>query len=175
MRTVEIPGGTARVRDVREEIKIRQQRILDTAVIPAIPAFNKARAERDQWEQDGGDVRLSTLTRQESVALMEFQDAQMVALLHSWTLERPLPDVDTIQDLEPDLYQALLEATREIQNTTEVFARDNMDPSPEEESPTVPSSDSKTGSRNAKSGKSKETAKSSTASKNTGTESSTPA
>jgi len=184
MRTVEIPGGTAQLRDTREEIKIRQQRILDIVILPAIPAFEKVRAARDQfiaeggklddWEKLAGTVKLSTLTRADSAAMMEYQDAQMIAVLHSWTLAQTLPTIDTIQDLDPDVYGALLTATRLLQNTTDVFDRDNMDPSPAEESPTGGSADSEPDSKSSKSAKSKATVPSLTASGSTDIENSTP-
>jgi hypothetical protein len=142
MRQVEIPGGTAQFRDRREELKVRQLRLLGHAGTPASPVIDKVKRDREKWEIDGGDVRLSTLTRQDREVLAEWQDAEIIALLHSWTLDQPLPSIDTIQDLGVDLYARLVEVTMELQNTTDVFGVENFDPNPAEDSPTVPSSDS---------------------------------
>jgi TATA-binding protein-associated factor Taf7 len=176
-RTIDIPGGTAVLRDRQDEIRVREQRIIDTALVPALPAFSKAR-DRKAWETDGDVVRSSKLTRQESVALMEFQDAQVIALLQSWSLPRELPDIDTIQDLDPLLYAALLDATRVIQSTTDVFKRPDVNPeslSPAEESPTDPSGDSDKSSREEKGFEPfQETEQSSNAGESTGIASSIP-
>ena len=174
MREVQIPGGTAQLRDRREEIKVRQQRVLDLAWDPAVPVINKVVKARSEWEGDSDKFRLTSLTRQESVLLMDWQDAMIVAVLASWTLPDPLPDVDTVQDLDQDLYNALLEPTREIQLQGDVFRRPSMAASVEEESPTERSSDSAGDAKGAPaSGSRKATRKSTTGSSSTATGSST--
>src|ERR1035441_8373954 len=98
MRTIDIPGGTAQLRDRPEELRVRQHRIVDNATVSALPAFRKINEARRTLERDGIECTNSELTREaalsrkESEALMERQDAQIVALLASWTLDRVLPN-----------------------------------------------------------------------------------
>ena len=145
MRTISIPGGTAVLRDRPEELKERHHRLMDTAMVAALPAFEKIK-DKEAWESDGVDVRSAKLTRQEAAALMERQDAQVVALLQSWSLDRSLPDLDTIQDLDRETYSALVEAARTVGNETDVFGRPDFSEKPGE-NPTVPSSDSEKSER----------------------------
>lgn len=136
MRNITVPGGTATLRDRPEELRVRHHRLVDNATIVALPAIDKVRASRSELEQDGWNIRSARLTGAELQALDERQDAQIVALLASWTLKVPLPDMDTVRDLNPDVYDALLAGVREI--GPDVFARPSFDPKPDGV-PTLPS------------------------------------
>lgn len=73
-------------------------------------------------------------------ALMRVQDATIVALLASWTLDRPLPALDTLDDMPSDVYDALQEACaargREV---AEAVDGPDFGPTPDQSSPTSPS------------------------------------
>jgi len=115
MAEVEIPGGTARLRS--KLVSERQFRIVETAFMAANSAIKKVReavpeSEREDPNALGAAFEKVSLSRQEAAAILDLQDAAIVAFLESWTLPRPLPTMDTVGDLERDLYRALAEATR---------------------------------------------------------------
>jgi hypothetical protein len=49
------------------------------------------------------------LSTRQAMAWDNVREAAAVALLKSWTLDRPLPTLETIGDLPDDLYEALLD------------------------------------------------------------------
>jgi hypothetical protein len=138
MRTVEIPGGTAELRD-RLDIKIRHRRMIEAAAVAASAAMAKLPDNIPAEQLKQTEVETLSLTRQEATTLFELQDATIVASLASWTLDEPLPNLDTIGDLEQDVYDALALATSEV--GANVAAPENFDASPDPESPTQPSDD----------------------------------
>ena len=164
MRTVEIPGGTAVLRE-REDVKVRHRRLIESATVPAMPALvkvspdpcvkckgsGKAAKGRDCPVCGGsGTVAKADpeqLTAQEANDLFALQDATIVALLVSWTLPDDIPTLGTVGDMDPVIYDALAEATRTV--GASVAAADSFDETPDDGSPTVPSADSATGSREA--------------------------
>lgn len=75
------------------------------------------------------------------------QRAAIVALLRSWSLPAPLPTMDTIGDMELDVYDALAVATAPLVQVA-MFG-ENFGPSgaTDPASPTVPSSGSEPGER----------------------------
>ena len=81
-------------------------------------------------------------------ALMRVQDATLVALLDRWSLDRPLPTLDTIEDVPANVYDALQEAAaargREV---SEAVAGVDFSVTPDKESPTTPSGASPGASR----------------------------
>jgi hypothetical protein len=119
---VPIPGGTATLRDPAE-LRERHRRLIQTAMTPLAsvfaklppelleaaagkgPAAEKARAKAEKLQAS------AVTTRQEAAAILELKDAVIVALLKDWDLDLPLPDMDTVQDLDHDLYEALDKAT----------------------------------------------------------------
>jgi len=118
MRTVEVPGGQAILRE-QADLRGRDRRCIVAATAAAAPAIAKlpddpARADGEteaDWaarrEAQLAEVRL---TRQEAEALLDLKEAAAVALLASWTLEQPLPTLETIGDLPADLYDALVDS-----------------------------------------------------------------
>ena len=132
MRTVDIPGGTATFRD-REDVRIRHRRLIEAATVAALPALAKINTTDP-------DAAAKALTGPEATTLFELQDASIVGLLASWTLEGPTPTLETIGDLDPVVYDALAERTRET--GAQVAAAEVFKETPEAESPTVPSDDS---------------------------------
>lgn len=116
MKLIEIPGGMAEIRD--RLTSERQRRPLKAAWIAAQGAYTKLRDRgiTDDMSDDEAErvAERTTLTLAESSALLEVQDASIVAFLQSWTLPRPLPTIENVQDLEPDLYEALANATKDL-------------------------------------------------------------
>lgn len=149
MRTVDIPGGTAQFK-TREELRARDTKLVKAATLSAQPAIEKlgADAEIKKGEtEEEATARLSKLlkekeivfTTQEAMSLLGLYEAMVVAYLHSWTIERPLPTVDTIGDLPEALYEALEDAVRgEVVKVT--VGGVDLEPNPDQNSPTGPSS-----------------------------------
>lgn len=144
MKSVEIPGGTAILRD-KQDFRVKHERLVNSAAVAAAPILTKM--------PDDIDKRLSLTerevielgaTREEIEAMFELQDATIVAALAEWTLDAPLPNMDTIGDLTADVYEALAQATA---RTGAEVAVEKFDPSPDVSSPTEPSGDSGSQSR----------------------------
>jgi hypothetical protein len=116
MRNVEIPGGSATIRD-REDILTRHRTLLRATAFVAASAIAKiprkpGEKPGDPDEVDWDNADKVGLTYTDTAAIMALEDAAIVALLESWTLPAPLPTLDTVQDLAPKLYDALSEAVR---------------------------------------------------------------
>lgn len=115
--TVEIPGGTAVLREPHE-MRGRDRNLIKAAAMAASSAIAKMPADVQEGKREGESdedaaLRLSArtaelhLTRQEAAALLELREAAMIASLVSWTRDEPLPTMDTLGDLPGDLYDAL--------------------------------------------------------------------
>ena len=124
--SVTIPGGTAFFRDPAD-MRERHRRVIRTAFAPMAGAFEKVPrdiAERAVGEgdaaqaarQQAGAIVAAAMarTRLDANALLEMRDAVIVALLESWTLRDPLPTMETLGDLPPDLYDALSEGAEPL-------------------------------------------------------------
>jgi hypothetical protein len=142
MKIVAIPGGTASLREA-EDIKVRQRQLVESAYVPALAAMAKLPTSSEELE--AFDVNNATLTRQETASLFELQNATIIAALESWSLPDPIPNMDTIGDLDQDVFDALSEATASLAG--EVVADTSFEPTDPrgsgfEETPTSPSDDS---------------------------------
>ena len=124
MENVEVPGGQALLRTARSEMTARQRRPIEVlATMVGKKVDEVATASRlicdgrvvldqsaevdDEGKQRfaGGDVEV---TRPELALIMELNDAIAMALLVSWTLDRPVPKTtDEYLDLPVDLYDSL--------------------------------------------------------------------
>lgn len=113
-QSIPIPGGYA---VFRENLKVRQRRLIETAGIQAVRALGKLPNEVTKGEIDPTTVALDALDLSDSEAdsIFFIQDAAILAYLESWTLDRPLPTKETIGDLEVELYDALVEGARKVQ------------------------------------------------------------
>lgn len=134
MRDVEIPGGTAKFLETsgesRDEIPGRAVKLIKAGSMAALTQlsdypelFEPPRMVRDN---ESGEDRPETpeersarldsrlkgmrLSVEQAMAFDNMREATVVALLHSWTLDRRLPTLETIGDLDGDLYSALLAA-----------------------------------------------------------------
>lgn len=143
---VKLPGGaTATLRDPAS-LKVRQRRIIEVAGLSAANIISRIPQESAGGSPDEieGAIGSLELSRADSTALMDLQDATIVAFLESWTLPQPLPTMDTVGDMDLDVYDALAQATKELGAP---LAAGTVDFSPKPmtvDSPTVPSSSSDT-------------------------------
>jgi len=179
-KTVEIPGGFAELRG-SDELRGRDRNLIKAVAMAAAPAISKLPEEVAAGKLEGendedAQKRLAPLvagvnfTWQESMSLLDLRQATAVALLKSWTLDQPLPTMDTIGDLPSDLFDALDSAAGGV--TTAMSSGINLDPSPDPDSPTQPSLSSVALSKDDQGSKS--TRKSQSDGESTATESSTP-
>lgn len=142
MLTVPIPGGSADLRE-HTEIKVRHRRLVESASVGAATAL--AKLPSDQAELEAATLADLDLTEAEADNLFRLQDATIVAALDSWTLPDPIPTLATVGDLDPEVYDALAEATREL--GTAIAGAEDFEPSNPADpnftaTPTPPSSDS---------------------------------
>jgi hypothetical protein len=140
MKTLDIPGGSARFRE-KPEIKVRHRRMIESATIAAAPALVKMPADAEAL-QTLNVVELG-LNDAEAQSIFALEDALIVATLIDWTRDEPIPDRDTIGDLDTELYDALKEA---LPLLGVLIGDVDFDPHPDrtgfEQSPTEPSVDS---------------------------------
>ncbi len=142
MKTVDIPGGTAVLRE-KQDIKVRQRQLVEAAYIPASAAMAKLPGNIEELKDF--DLSKSDITISEAQTLFDLQSATIVAALASWTLDAPLPTMETVGDLDQDVYDELGAATASLGN--EIVAPESFEPtdprSPEfKATPTTPSSGS---------------------------------
>ena len=139
----DIPGGFAIFRDT-DELRARDRNLVKAAAMAASSAIQKLPESVQEGPKEGetpedAAVRLEPMmesvnfTWQESLALIELRQASVVAMLQEWSLDKPLPTMETIGDLDPDLYDALDAA---IGGVTAVAASVDFDPQPPGENPT---------------------------------------
>lgn len=120
--SVDIPGGTAWLRDPAD-IRERHRRLVQTAMVPlrrvfaAVPQELAEIASGTGPEAEQARIKAGTIvgenvtTRQEAAAMKELHDAVIVALLSEWSLPERVPTMDTIEDVSPEIYDALDEHT----------------------------------------------------------------
>ena len=148
MRQVEIPGGVAHLRE-QHEVRTRHKQLVEAASVAAASGLRKlyGRSQEDLESLDMGELHLDL---RESMAMIDLQNATIIALLSSWTLGIPVPDMDTIGDLDPAVTEALVDATRE-DGAALALGVDFSPPDPKspemEGSPTEPSAGSDSGLR----------------------------
>src|ERR1019366_5494029 len=150
--TVDIPGGTAVFLERgQDEIPGRAMKLIRAATVAAMSELSdfpqlleppvegettEARTERLRPFLEG--IRLST---NQAMAWDNMREAAAVALLKSWTLDRPLPTLATIGDLPEELYDTLLEA---VGGFSAAEVKTNFAPTGPGESPTGDSGSSDT-------------------------------
>ena len=99
----------------------------------------------ERYSKALGEANQNRLTVGQVTALFDAREAAVVATLVSWTLNRPLPTIANIGDLDGDLYDALLESVGGVGG---VEASANFTPKPWKgnENPTDDCESSGTGS-----------------------------
>lgn len=139
---VPIPGGEATIRDVKD-LRVKHRRLIEAATIGAASALSRLPQDLAGDGEDLTEVpieAMTNLTAKDATALMELQDATIVALLQDWTLrdERgvpvPLPTMETVGDLSPEVYDALAQATRTA--AADLGRAADLGPSPDPKAPT---------------------------------------
>lgn len=173
--TIDIPGGQATLFGPGEMTE-RRRRLIRSASMAAAPVLMKLPADLlERQEQavkaaaaDPGSAEAKQAVEAAAAAidkalkgldlsmadgdkLGQMQDAAIVALLVSWTRPEPLPTMDTVQDLDWALYDALAEATKSSAAAV-ALADVDFSPNPDQGSPTSPSSDSDGRLRDAQAG-----------------------
>jgi hypothetical protein len=118
---IELPGGyQATLRDPKQ-IRERQRRLMLTSIQPLAAIYMRvprelveAAAKGDKTAIEAAEASVSGLikNREEAANMSALKDAVIVALLQSWNVPAPLPDILTVQDLETEMYDALVEGTR---------------------------------------------------------------
>lgn len=125
MATIEkIPGGTVTFRD-SNEISKREERALYKlwAKLGPVAGIIEAAA---QAARDGGEEvaltavaeNLPDISEEHYDTLFEIQDLTIVTFSASWTLDRPLPTLESVSDLPRDLYDALSAAVQKVADKT---------------------------------------------------------
>lgn len=178
MAIIKIPGGAATIRD--KLVSEKHFRILESSYVSVAHVMEKMRYALSAYamtklglqpdtvispsqaklveetikgltpEEQNEALEDLTLSRQDTVAMLELQDAAIVAFLESWTLKQPLPNLDTVTDLPREIYAILADATKD--KALQSFATlPNFDPSLDPASED-PNSNFTTGDSNASSG-----------------------
>lgn len=149
MKTIPIPGGAATFRE-SEELRGRDRKIIKAAAHAAVftaaklpPSVIAARDDGEPVEELEQRVRADAASVSMNMAdMLTFEDVREVAViatLASWTLDRPLPTLETIGDLPGDLYEALLDAAAPLPASADDT---DFSPTRDKESPTSPSGSS---------------------------------
>ena len=146
MKTVTIPGGVVTLRE-KHERSIRQKRLVETHEIAAATGIIKLPDDPSKLK----NLRLDTipdLSSAEVQAIFDLTNAVIVAALVSWSREDPLPTMTTIEDLEPEVYEALSDAVSGLGKSEDVdFEPPNPNGKEFADSPTEPSGNSETALR----------------------------
>ena len=142
--SVEIPGGYAILRD-QDELRGRDRNLIKAAAMAAQGAIAKMPDDIQSGKKDDEtdeQFRLRTekamdnlgLTLVEAGALLQLREATIIAVLKEWTINLPLPTMETLGDLPADLYDALDAAIGGV--TAAVAQPVDFDPQPGQENPT---------------------------------------
>lgn len=125
MKTVELPEARwsdktttpPSVAVLREpwELTKRQERASQSALADYAPVLTKSRAialalvrRREARQADpAADVEVPVLTGEERELAFSVTNTAIVTYLEEWRLERPLPTIDTVDDLPQPIYDAL--------------------------------------------------------------------
>lgn len=144
-KVIEIPGGQATLRDVKE-LPVRLSRAISRAEMHAAAIANRMPKDlvdraREDANVDREELGMEILRRGYDVsqgdldAVWDLQDAKILGLLESWTLVEPVPTTkEALQELPENLYTALADGVEEQGRL------DNFEPTPDQSRPTGPSS-----------------------------------
>lgn len=111
MRRVDIPGGTAMLRE-DDELTVGQKRLMANTAVAAGALMAKLPATRE--ELAAFNMMAAGFTFAEMELFDRAQDGAIVARLASWTLDAPLPTMDTINEVPASVIEALGAATVEM-------------------------------------------------------------
>ena len=139
MTTVDIPGGTADIRDV-SELTVNQRRMIERATFAASGAIDRIPDGYDKMSDDEKIKAVMSvgLTEQELGLFDHLQDVTIFVALISWTrLEAAPTTVDDLGEMPGPVYDALALATSKF--GAQIAGR-SVAPNPDKSSPTGPSS-----------------------------------
>jgi hypothetical protein len=156
MRLIEVPGGLAKIKE-QKDLRGRDTKLIKAYALAAQSVLLKipeeARPKPGESKEDAGkrmQEHLEThpvqMSGDEGMRMLDMKEAIMVAYLASWTLEIPLPTMETIGDLPDEIYQALDDAVGGDAIKVAVASVD-FDVNPDQSSPTGPSKSSDSTSR----------------------------
>jgi hypothetical protein len=146
MPKIDLPdGGWAQLAEP-EELTNRQRKMLRRSVAPVLDS-DGGPPLRDRILEAGVDPKdeatwvkaAGLLSAADLEAVDDIQAAFIVAYVREWSLDLPLPTMETVDDLPGPIFDALSEATRGL-GTGEPDLSVSKDP----DSPTVPSSGTST-------------------------------
>lgn len=142
-RKIDLPGGGwASIKDP-EELTNRDRKLLRRNAFAAVELGNKLRGLGVQPGADPQDIPdelaekiAGVITADDWDLLSDSQAAFIVAYVGEWSLDRPLPTMDTVDDLPGPIFDALARATAGLgDGSLEVSPDQQTDPG----SPTGPS------------------------------------
>ena len=109
---VEIPGGQA---TLREKLSVGQRRRIERARWGAMALLSDVDIPADALREGPDQVAAATqikITKQGALDLEEARadvdNVRLLVHLESWTLASPLPTAETIEDMDEDVFNALI-------------------------------------------------------------------
>jgi hypothetical protein len=96
---IDIPGGKATLRDT---LTIRERREIQRIALDAMGLANQLTGDSVALQPKDAELLMTT---QDKMA-----DATLIAYLKEWTLGKPLPTLDTIDEMDGDVYDAITAA-----------------------------------------------------------------
>ena len=96
---IEIPGGKATLRDT---LTIRERREIQRIALDAMGLANQLTGTSVALQPKDAELLMTT---QDKMA-----DATLIAYLKEWTLKSPLPTLETITEMDGDVYDAITAA-----------------------------------------------------------------
>jgi hypothetical protein len=156
MHPIQIPGGIAQIKD-QKDLRGRDSKLIKAYALAAQSVLLKipeeARPKPGESKEEAGkrmqeylETHPVQMSGEEGMRMLDMKESVMVAYLASWTLEIPLPTMETIGDLPDDVYQALDDAVGG--DAIKVAAASvDFDVNPDQSSPTGPSKSSDSTSR----------------------------
>jgi len=115
MRRIDLPeGGWAEIRAPEDIKSVRLRRMMRSAATAVTPAMRKMPGDlpTDPEELELVDMGAIGLSYEEAEAMQRLQEITVVVFLVRWSRKEPLPTVDTIGNMDDDLFQALAKATQ---------------------------------------------------------------
>lgn len=149
MRIVEIPGGTATLRE-SDDLRAMDADLIEEFATVCAPAFAKMPPEVMEGKKDGESdeeamLRLAPLmasvqfSREEARALLQLRRASVIACLESWTRPEPVPtSVEELGRLPRSVVEALDKAIGGVGAILQPAV--DFSPSTDPDSPTIGSS-----------------------------------
>ena len=154
MRTVDVPGGHAQIRELGE-MSVRHRHMVQASFMSVAHLYTSLPPELLEKTvkkgKEGLDARQkanmmilgSGMSEEDAMKFLGQQSSAIVAFLAGWDLNQPLPTMDTVLDLAPDVYDAL---AVEVAAPAAQLALGtvNLDPVPREVDPAAPFGESET-------------------------------